>query len=151
MEEKEIKLTKEQFLTLAKLVFAGDFLLTFAVAESKKRHEEYKKMMFYIVEKLGKEFGYPDLLMDVEGYGDEKIQNMIQEDIDLYDDDIFWGNLIKELSIRDFYKKYSKNEIMKMTKEESFNKLMDIEDFYEKEFNKNGIDNLVIKTDSKNK
>ncbi len=151
MEEKEIKLTKEQFLTLAKLVFAGDFLLTFAVAETKKRHEEYTNMMFYIVEKLGKEFGYSDLLMDVEGYGDAKIQNMIQEDIDLYDDDIFWGNLIKELSIRDFNKKYSQKEIMKMTKEESFNKLMEIEDFYEKEINKNGIANLVIKTDSKNR
>ena len=151
MKEKEIKLTKEQFLTLAKLVFAGDFLLTFAVGESKKRHKEYTEMMFYIVEKLGKEFGYSDLLMDVEGYGDEKIQNMIQEDIDLYDDDIFWGNLIKKLSIRDFYKKYSQKEIMKMTKEESFNKLMDIEDFYEEEINKNGIDNLVIKTDFKNK
>lgn len=151
MEEKEIKLTKEQFLTLAKLVFAGNFLLTFAVDEYKKRHEEYDKMMFYIVEKLGREFGYPDLLMDVEGYGDEKIQNMIQEDIDLYDDDIFWGNLIKNLSIRDFYKKYSENEIIKMTKEESFNKLMEIEDFYEEEINKNGIDNLVIKLDSKTK
>ena len=151
MEEKEIKLTKEQFLTLAKLVFAGNFLLTFAVDEYKKRHEEYDKMMFYIVEKLGREFGYPDLLMDVEGHGDEKIQNMIQEDIDLYDDDIFWGNLIKNLSIRDFYKKYSENEIIKMTKEESFNKLMEIEDFYEEEINKNGIDNLVIKSDSKNK
>ena len=38
-----------------------------------------------------------------------------------------------------------------MTKEESFNKLMDIADFYEEEINKNGIDNLVIKLDSKNK
>lgn len=65
MEEKEIKLTKEQFLTLAKLVFAGNFLLTFAVDEYKKRHEEYEKMMFYIVEKIGREFGYPNLLVDV--------------------------------------------------------------------------------------
>ena len=43
MEEKEIKLTKEQFLTLAKLVFAGSFLLTFAVDKYKNSMKNMKK------------------------------------------------------------------------------------------------------------
>ena len=38
-----------------------------------------------------------------------------------------------------------------MTKKESFNKLMDMADFYEEEITKNGIDNLVIGLDSKTK
>lgn len=146
MEEKSIKLTKEQFLTLAKMVYAGDWLLTATRVEYEKRHEEYRKMFYFIIENIAKEFGYDDLLATNE-YGEEKIHLMIEQDIKFYDTDVFMEELVDYLTDKDFANKYSEKERNNMSSEDYFREKAKLEEKYENEFCKNGIKNLFVKFD----
>ena len=56
-----------------------------------------------------------------------------------------WEELADMLGERDFFRKYTKEEIEKMSDEERFTKRMECEDTWEEEFENNGIERLVLK------
>ena len=64
--------------------------------------------------------------------------------IDRYDEHTMWETLIRWLGERDFFKKYSKEQIKKMSDTERFTKHMECDDMWGKEFEKNGVENIKI-------
>ncbi|MEA2005081.1 MAG: hypothetical protein U9O50_02260 [Acidobacteriota bacterium] len=58
---------------------------------------------------------------------------------------MFWDELIDRFAKRDFINKYGQEAIRKMDLEERFGKLQPFINKYEREFEKYGIENLIIK------
>jgi len=64
--------------------------------------------------------------------------------IERYDEHSAWDELIEWLGDRDFYRKYTREEIEKMTKNDLFMKRMECEDVWGEEFEKHGVERLAI-------
>lgn len=144
----EIKLTKEQYEDLIKLVYLGNWMInairTDDIIEKYDMIEQYiysfvknANLENYIVfdDELNKFFPTREfeLETDVDEYRDE------------YNNEIFWDELIDRLSVRDFIKAYEKDVIKKMSLREQIVKKSPFIEKYEKEFEKHGIENLEIK------
>jgi hypothetical protein len=76
----------------------------------------------------------------------EEVFQQIHEDyIEAYNDDIFWSDLAFELGTRDLSKKYTEIEFQKLTEEEREKRAsVEIEN-YDKEFESYGVERLIIK------
>lgn len=149
----EITFTKEQYETLLKAVYMGNWIVNSIDEETEENPfdalEEY-------VFSFAKDFGleryaacvkenntyYPSRQMEEDEEVDEYIQN--------YDDDIFWDKLIFNLSRRDVEKKYGEAAVEKMSDEELILKEKPFAEKYEKEFAKNGLKNLTISSGKEN-
>ena len=148
----KINFTKEQYETLLKTVYMGNW-----VANSTAEEEEenpFDALEEYVFS-FAKDYGlghyadyieegntyYPSLLIEE----DEEVDGYIQN----YDNCIFWDKLIFNLSRRDMEKEYGKAALEKMFDDELFLKERVFAEKYEKEFEKNGLKNLVISVDKK--
>ena len=155
MEErnkKSIEFSKEQFLTLMKIVYLGNWM---ANANRDGSHKdpvvkEYEKMEDYIFS-LATQFGFDKYLDHKPKDGDRYFptglfeeETGVNELHDEYDENIFWDELPDRLGDRDFYKKYSKKDWEKMTQDERFLKLQECIVAWEKELEENGIERIGI-------
>lgn len=147
-----IEFTKEQFVNLLKLVYLGNWLANANRDGSPENphKEEYEATEDYIFS-FAKQFGFDEYVEDEEAEKgkfyptrifEEKTD--IQELIDEYDEETFWDELVDRLGERDFYQHYSKDEIQKMTQEERFERICDLEEKWGEEFEKRGIERLKI-------
>ena len=155
MEErnkKSIEFSKEQFLTLMKIVYLGNWMTNANRDGSHKDPvvKEYEKMEDYIFS-LAPQFGFDKYLDHKPKDGDRYFPTGLFEDEtgvnelhDEYDENIFWDELPDRLGDRDFYKKYSKKDWEKMTRDERFLKMQECIEKWEKELEKNGIERIGI-------
>ena len=93
---------------------------------------------------LAKEFGFPkDFEHDLEcdEHGKTTEVNRLHEE---YDEETCWEELVDMLGERDFYSKYSEEEIKKMSDEEHFTKRMECDIAWEEEFENHGVERLHI-------
>jgi len=147
----KLKLTKEQYESLLKLVYLGNWMIN-AVrsgAEGDEQIEKYNEMEQYIFS-FAKGAGLEKYIEFDKKYNkffptfdfeeDPEIEKFRQD----YNDEIFWQELADRLGTRDFIREYGEEAIEKMSQEERFMKLQEFIVKYEEEFEENGIENLGI-------
>ena len=145
----EIKLTKEQYENLIKLVYLGNWMVNAIRLENErvKKYDEIEQYIFSFAKDIGLEkyieFDetnnqfFPTREFDE----DPEIEKYKEE----YDNEVFWQELADRLGTRDFIRKYGKEVIEKMDQEERFLKREECIIKYEEEFERNQLNNLEIK------
>lgn len=110
-----IVLTKEQFLSLAKVVYLGNWLANANGVDDTDipRKKEYDDIQDYVFAQAHK-FGFGDKLEHVLEYDTEWTKNHdslspLHEVIDEYNEEMFWDELIDRLGERDFDKLNTKD------------------------------------------
>lgn len=149
----KITFTKEQYETLLKAVYMGNWMVNSTSEETEENLfdtlEEYVfsfakdfDLEHYAVYVKENKAYHPSRQMEEDEEVDEYIQN--------YDDNSFWEKLIFNLSRRDMEKKYGEAAVEKMSDEELIIKEKPFAEKYEKEFAKNGLKNLTISDGKEN-
>lgn len=153
--EQQIKIgfTKEQFFVLLKAVYLGNWMANAnrdGSAEDPHK-KEYEAIEDYILA-FAKQFGFDEYVDDDDAtkgkfYPTRKFEEEtdVHELHEEYDEETFWDELVDRLGERDFHKHFSKNEILKMSQDERFEKLYEFIDKWADEINENGIERLEIR------
>ncbi len=145
----QIEFTKQQFKNLLKLIYLGEWMTN--AHRTDDRIKKYEDMLNYIFS-YAKKFGF-EKYVDDEDVNNGKFYptRFFEEKTDVdqlheeYDDKTFWDELIHRLGKRDFFRKYSKNEIKKMSEEEWFEKFYRCINKWGDEVDKYEIERLSIK------
>jgi hypothetical protein len=145
-----IELNKKQYKRLIKyLEIAGavfGLLGDFVSKKYKKESDRLEELRSFFLKrargfkcgKMTEEFMGKIILKDKYG---EKFMKVIED----YNDYIFWSELARRLAQRDFFRKYTKEEIEKMELMERMEKIDEIENKYWEEFEKNGLERIEVK------
>ena len=145
----DIKLTKDQYENLVKLVYLGNWMINGIRLhnEQVKKYEELEQYIFsfakdgemekYIEYDTNSKKFFPTKELEMES----DIENYRQE----YEDEVFWEELADRLARRDFIRKYGEDSIKKMDRKERFEKEEPFVEKYEEEFEKYGIERIDIK------
>lgn len=144
----KIEFTKEQFENLMKLVYLGNWMAN--ASRTDDTIEKYENIEDYVFSHA-KDFGL-EKYVDDEDAKDGKFYptRFFEEETDVddlrdeYEDETFWSELPDRLGERDFFKKYSQEEIEKMSRDERFLKVQECIIKWEEELENNGIDRLEI-------
>jgi len=145
----EIRLTKEQYENLIKLVYLGNWMIN-AIRLKDERIKKYDDIEQYIFS-FAKAFSLEKYIEFDKEFNRFFPTREFEENTDIeqyredYDDEVFWQELSNRLGSRDFYKKYGEEAIRKMDQKERFLKEQEFIIKYEEELEKNGLDNLEIK------
>ncbi|MFC5406879.1 hypothetical protein [Cohnella soli] len=139
----KIVLTKKQYRDLIELLFLGNWLANASRtgAEGDERLEKYEEIQYFILS-YAKQFQADDVVkaegnefyttMDFE----EKLMPVVEE----YDDYIFWEQISMKLAKRDLLREIGPVSNLKAEHKE---RMYEIEEQYEIEFEKNGLKNLT--------
>lgn len=145
-----IPFTKKQFIALLKAVYLGNWMANaWRTSDIQKDYENIEDYIF----SLAPLFGLEKYMDHAESDGNRYYPtNEFEEKTDVhklhdaYDEETFWDELTDRLGTRDFYEKYSKDEIQKMTKDEWFIKLHECIDVISEELSDFGLERIRIKT-----
>lgn len=147
----KIELTKKQYETLAKAVYLGNWIANAQRTGSKDdpHMKEYDEIADYIFS-FAKDFGFPDDfeagLEFSDGEEESPEASRLREE---YDEQNFWEVLPEMLGERDFYKKYTSEQIMAMSDKDRFMKRMECETVWGEEFEKYGVERLKVEEGKK--
>lgn len=142
----EIKFTKEQYRHLLELLYLGEWTAN-SPKTAENRIFEYDEIYRYITS-FAKEFGCGDLFAfdeELGGYAETKeYEERMQKHVQEYDEEVFWGELSSRMAQQDTIKELGDSAPI----EEYLPMMFDKEEQYEEEFEKNGINNLILKKDT---
>lgn len=150
-EKKPVEFSRDQFETLLKLAYTGDWVIN-AVRVGNKEYphiEEYQKLTEYIYSKA-EDFGLENLIDFDRSSGKYYPSRRLEEDeemryyIDYYEDDVFFNDLVARFEDRDFFRAYGEEAISKMSVKERFHKRQPFYEKYFDEFSVNDIERLEI-------
>jgi hypothetical protein len=150
----KIDFTEEQYEALIKAVYLGNWMVN--SADEEPSGAKFDAIEEYILS-FAKDFGFEKYVDYEEGdkrfYPSQEMEDdpEIEESILRYDDNAFWEKLIYNLAHRDMTRKYGDRGMAAMSPEELFQKEQPYIEKYEKEFEENGLKNLVIKPAGKQK
>ena len=147
----EIKLTREQYENLLKLVYLGNWMINAIRSGARgderiKKYDDIEQYIFSFAEEAGLEKyiefdkKYNEFFPTREFEENSEMEQYRQD----YDNEVFWQELADRLGSRDFIKDYGKEAIRKMDQKERFLKEQEFIIKYEKEFEKHGLSNLEI-------
>lgn len=147
----EIKLTKEQYENLIKLVYLGNWMINAirSGSEEDPQIEKYNEIEQYIFS-FAKDAGLENYIEYDEEFKKFFPTQELEENPEIeqyreeYEDEVFWQELAERLGSRDFLKHYGEETIKKMSQKERFLKQEEFIIKYEEEFEKNGLNNLEI-------
>lgn len=137
-----IDLSREQYLTLVKLLQLGNWPLglTEANQELVSKAEDLEQYIF----SLARDFEAGDrIYYDTEEeyyYLSEDLKNTVESIIDEYEEDVFWDQLTHKLATIDLKREVSINASI----EQKINRLFQLKARYEKYFLENGLDKINI-------
>jgi hypothetical protein len=141
MKKVNLELSSEQYKELIKLVYIGDWVIDepenivlndlVQVVFSKAKDAGHESLI-----EFDKEM---NLYMPSQAFDDEVV-----EIVDDYEEECFWDHLIYRMADKDLVAKMG-DKADKLTNEERIDLIDPISEKYVKEFEENGIDNLVIK------
>jgi hypothetical protein len=144
----KINFTKEQYENLMKLVYLGNWVAN--ANRTDDTIEKYEKLEDYIFS-FAKDFGLEKYVDDEEADNGKffptrffEEETDVDELCDEYDDETFWSELPDRLGERDFFRKYSQEELEKMSREERFLKMQECIIRWEEELDNNGIERFGI-------
>lgn len=142
---KKIELSKEQYKSLVKLIFYGDWILHANKTGEEGRDRNVEELREYIFSQKEK-FSLVDWFKELK-YGEELKEEIIMnllEEVFEYNEETFWFYLIKKLAERD-----TLNEIQNrrkiISKKEQEEILFKYEEKYEAAFKDKKIDKLQVK------
>ncbi|RSD24439.1 hypothetical protein [Mesobacillus subterraneus] len=137
-----IDLSREQYLTLVKLLQLGNWPLGLTEADQDlvSKAEDLEQYIF----SLANEFEAADeIYYDREEeyyYLSENLKETVEAIIDEYEEEVFWDQLTHKLATIDLKREVNINA----TIEEKINRLFQLKARYEKYFLENGLDNIDI-------
>lgn len=144
----KIEFSKEQYRCLMELVYMGNWVI--GAVQKRDAVKKYEELENYIYS-LAKDFGLGEIIEYDEESGEffagkkfDKNTN-VDKFIQDYDNDTFWMNLIDRLTMRDLIGKYGEDFIRKVDIEKILEEKDAIIDKYGDEFEKNSIENLIIR------
>lgn len=145
----KINITKKQYWDLMRGMYMADWMANAICEGDMKEDDGIKEARNYIFS-FAKEFGYEDFAEYSEDMGayyatiDMDDEPTTRGLIERFEKHSAWDELIAWLGERDFFRKYTQEEIEKMTQEEYFMKRMDCDIVWEQEFEEHGIDRMEI-------
>ncbi len=144
----EIKLTKKQYECLAKLVYLGNWMVNAhrLPDEMIKEYDDMEGYIFSLAKGTGldKYIEYDEELNMFFPTVEFELESEIGEYIEDYSNSTFWEELIDRISERDLEREYGEKAVERMSPEERIKKLTPFYDKYASEFEKNGIEKIVI-------
>ncbi len=141
----EIKLSRSQYETLMRLVYLGNWVVN--GYRDKDKDADADALENYLFAKA-RDFGLGQKIV----YDEEQDSHFLTEDqenawLAEYDDfknDLFWDELMYRLADRDLVERFGETHVDGMAEEERRRLEDELADRYYKEFEKNGIDNLML-------
>lgn len=145
MENINISFTKAQYKTLLKLIYLGEWMHESHQTDESKDVTEVVQLIFSKTKEAGTEsmIEYSDDLDKF--FPTRNMEEIIHLLVEEYDEYTFWEELAHSLAERDFFEKYDEDLLSHMTMENRFSLMQKYVEQYEKEFEMNGIENLVLK------
>ena len=145
----KINITKKHYWNLIRALYMADWMAN-AICEADMKEDEGIKDIRNYFFSFAKEMGYGEYVEY-----DEKLNRYfetfemddepsIRSLIERYDEHVFWDEIAERLGERDFFNKYTKDEIQKMDDAECFTQRMRCAIAWEEEFEKYGIRRLGI-------
>jgi hypothetical protein len=145
----KINITKNQYWNLLRATYMADWMANAICEQDMKEDDGIKEIRNYVFSFV-KEYGCEKYAKHNEDFKEYFAtwnlddEPSIRKLINRYEEHTFWDETIERLAERDFLKKYTKEEIKKMSDEEYYVKQMECEDVWNDEFEKNGIERLYI-------
>ncbi|WP_373228583.1 hypothetical protein [Cohnella sp.] len=147
----KIELTDKQYRDLIELLFLGDWIANASRtgADGDERIEKYEKVQDYILSQA-KHFHAEDIVKKEgnEFYTTMNFEEPLMPIVEEYDDYTFWEQISNKLAKRDLLREIGP---VRQLKEEHRDRMYEIEEQYEIEFEENGLKNLVIMNKQKEK
>ncbi|TAN58542.1 hypothetical protein EPN15_00600 [Patescibacteria group bacterium] len=144
----KIEFTKEQFGSLLKSVYLGNWIAN--AHRTDDMIKEYEEIEDYIFSHA-KEFGFDEYVDDEKADKGKFFSTRIFEEeagmqklIEEYDEETFWDEIIDRLAIRDLFSQHSRVELEKMDGNERMEKLGILEEKWAEEINEKGIERLEV-------
>ncbi len=142
MDDINLKLTKEQYLTLLELVYAGNLMLTSADEAGEERYNEAESAVFAQAKSAGMEeyAEYDDIY---QGYlPTEKFEDAADMDqkLEAFQNNSFWDDLIHRLSLIDVL-----NNVQSDNDDILMEALLERTSQYEEFFQEHGLESVQIK------
>lgn len=143
-----IELTKEQYKELLLLVLLGSWVRGGVADMNGEYNKDMNELEKYLLSEA-ENFRLSDLAKQFMGHTvpSDKLSEECEEIIDEYNDDEFWAQLSRRLGQKDFARTITKEEERYMKEKDGWfpERIHEIYDKYDKEFEKHGIDRLEIK------
>jgi hypothetical protein len=148
----QIEFTKEQFFTLMKTVYLGNWMANAqrTGAEDDPRKAEYEQLEDYVFSKA-KEFGFGEYVDDEGVIGNRAYPTRLFEEstgvdelLEEYDGETFWDEIIDRLGERDLLRRYTPEALSQMSTDEKVEKLFIERDKWGEEFEKHGVERLEV-------
>ncbi len=145
----KINITKKQYWDLMRATYMADWMANAICDGDMEQDDGIKDVRNYIFS-FAKEMGYEEYVKHDKMSGkyyatlDMDDEQLTRALIERYDAHSFWGEAAERLGERDFEKKYTKAEIEKMDDDEHFDKSMECEGKWAREFEEYGIGRVEI-------
>ena len=141
MKKVNLELSSEQYKELIKLVYIGDWVID-------EPENIVLNDLVQVVFSKAKDAGQESLIefdKEMNLYTpSQAFDDEVVEIVDDYEEECFWDHLIYRMADKDLVAKMG-DEAEKLTNEERIDLIDPISEKYVKEFEENGIDNLIIK------
>ncbi|MEZ4860787.1 MAG: hypothetical protein R3C14_05745 [Caldilineaceae bacterium] len=147
----QINLTHDEYRQLIDMLYMAQWMLTAHKVGDDPRVEPYKtiEQKFYALATAMS----ADHLIEFASEFDQffptrefETETSVHSFIDEYDDETFWDELTRRLAERDLLQQLGgRANFLKLSTEERFRRLSQLESTYAKEFAQSGIENLYIK------
>ncbi len=142
----QINFTPEQYKTLVKLVYLGNWLAN-ANNDAGNINEEFQELEKFVYAQaalagISADTGLvPD---DGEYFPSKELEDDLQQLVDEYEDSAFWDNLASRLAYRDLIEEFGERAVEEMGPERRVAALGRHEERYNQEFEEFGLDNLRL-------
>lgn len=152
----KINFTKQEYRLLIDILELSDWILN---AHSDVEREDTKKYseLFQKIYSYAKELGFENLISyseQLDGYYatreyEENGEHM--RFIEEFEEDTLWDSLANKLAWRDLVLQEGEEAVRKMQFAERSIKLMELESWYQEEFDENGLENVKVVKEKSNK
>lgn len=144
MNELTVTLAKEDFKLLVKHVALANWMLTSHEEEPDEKLEAFFSTMLGIAKKNGIDDGIEYDEDAKRFFLTEEREDEYHQQIDEYDEEVFWMMLEEVLSERDCLEKHGEEKLGKMDAEKRYALLEQAQEKYAEEFEKHGVLRLKI-------
>lgn len=139
----EIELNDEQFETLVKMIYAGNWILNASRTDRIDEFDDLANLIYTLADENDSD--YVSLYEENDRYYPSgELEDRMREFVNEYENEAFWDMLVSRLAMRDLRDDFDRETIENMETEEWMEKRHDYEQPYIDEFEKNGIERLTI-------
>ncbi len=144
-----LELTPKQYETLLKLAYLGDWMINGIRTEDERiaEYADFMQRVYALAQETecGSLVEFDKKLNRFFSSAELEEHEDVKQYREAYDNEIFWAELIDKLALRDFMVDQSTAPLVAPTPSDSAKVRSDIIKKYVTEFEKNGIDNVVLK------